>query len=77
MPVSLSVENVPAPVAEALRVRAARHHRSLQGELLDTLGRAALEQRLSIGELHEHVRELGLETRSSSARIVRASRDRR
>jgi antitoxin FitA len=31
---NLSIKDVPEPWAEALRRRAARHHRSLQGELL-------------------------------------------
>jgi antitoxin FitA len=31
---NLSIKDVPEPWAEALRNRAARHHRSLQGELL-------------------------------------------
>jgi antitoxin FitA len=31
---NLSIKDVPEPWAEALRRRAARHHRSLQGELI-------------------------------------------
>jgi plasmid stability protein len=31
---NLSIKNVPEPVVEALRQRARRNHRSLQGELL-------------------------------------------
>ncbi|HMO48816.1 MAG TPA: Arc family DNA-binding protein [Rubrivivax sp.] len=34
MPVSLSIKDVPDELAAALRARAARHHRSLQRELL-------------------------------------------
>jgi hypothetical protein len=37
MPVSFSVKNVPDRVAKALRARARRNHRSLQGELLAVL----------------------------------------
>ena len=37
MAVTLSIRNVPTEVAEALRRRAARHHRSLQGELMALL----------------------------------------
>ena len=37
MPVTLSVKNVPAKLAENLRQRAARNHRSLQGELMAIL----------------------------------------
>jgi predicted nucleotidyltransferase/plasmid stability protein len=41
MPVSFSVKNVPDRVAKALRARATRNHRSLQGELLAILTAAA------------------------------------
>jgi len=34
MAVNLSIKNAPAEVVRRLRERAARHHRSLQGELL-------------------------------------------
>jgi predicted nucleotidyltransferase/plasmid stability protein len=37
MPVSFSVKNIPDRVAKTLRARAARNHRSLQGELLAIL----------------------------------------
>ena len=38
---NLSIKNVPEDVVERLRVRARAHHRSLQGELLDLVCRAA------------------------------------
>lgn len=34
MPVNLSIKEVPDTLAERLRARAERHHRSLQGELM-------------------------------------------
>lgn len=37
MPVNLSVKNVPDALAEKLRERAQRNHRSLQGELVAIL----------------------------------------
>lgn len=43
MSVSFSVKNIPEALAERLRVRAARNHRSLQGELLAILEAAANE----------------------------------
>jgi plasmid stability protein len=43
MPVNLSIKNVPDDIAQALRERAARNHRSLQGELLRLLEAAARE----------------------------------
>ena len=41
MPVNLSIKNVPDEIAEDLRERAARNHRSLQGELLAIIEEAA------------------------------------
>jgi plasmid stability protein len=43
MPVNLSIKDVPDAVAETLRQRAARHHRSLQGELMAIVEQAAAE----------------------------------
>ena len=52
MAVTLTIRNVPDQIAERLRTRAERNHRSLQGEMM-----ALLEQ--SVGErgLGEEVRE--------------------
>jgi plasmid stability protein len=41
MPLNLSVKNVPEALAAKLRERAARNHRSLQGELMAILESAA------------------------------------
>ena len=43
MTINLSVKGVPEAVADALRERAARNHRSLQGELMAIIERAAAE----------------------------------
>lgn len=40
---NLSIRDVPETLAEALRQRAARNHRSLQGELMAIIERAAIE----------------------------------
>ena len=47
MPVSLSIKNVPEALAARLRERAARNHRSLQGELLAILEEAASGPRVA------------------------------
>ena len=39
---NLSIKDVPEDIAEALRQRAARNHRSLQGELMVIIRQAAL-----------------------------------
>ncbi len=75
MPVTLSIKNVPDHLAERLRRRAARHHRSLQGELLAILEEAAAADRpLSPGELLEQLRAAGVETPAESVRFVREDR---
>ena len=43
MPVNLSIKEVPDATADRLRARAQRHHRSLQGELMAIIERAANE----------------------------------
>ena len=45
MPVSFSIKNVPDDLAEALRRRAERNHRSLQGELMAIIDNAVQEGR--------------------------------
>ncbi len=77
MPVNLSIKNAPDEVVQRLRQRAARHHRSLQGELLAIIEEAARsEQELSPAELLAEVLCLGLNTPADSAAIIRADRDR-
>ena len=44
---NLSVKDVPEELAERLRRRAARNHRSLQGELMAIIERAAYEEEAS------------------------------
>ena len=60
---NLSIKNVPNEVVQRLRGRAARRHRSLQGELLAIIEEAVQsEQELSPAELLAEVRGLGLST---------------
>lgn len=47
----LSIKNVPEQVVEKLRQRAASHHRSLQGELMDLICRSTDEN--SLGNTQE------------------------
>ena len=44
MPVNLSIKNAPDLIVERLRRRAARNHRSLQGELMAIIEAAALTE---------------------------------
>ncbi|UCF30710.1 MAG: Arc family DNA-binding protein [bacterium] len=76
MPVNLSVKNVPDEIAEKLRRRAERHHRSLQGELMSILEKSVNEERyLSPSELLEKVRAFDLRTPDEAAGFVRKDRD--
>ncbi|MDA8048831.1 MAG: Arc family DNA-binding protein [Rhodospirillales bacterium] len=77
MPINLSIKNAPDEVVQRLRLRAERHHRSLQGELLAIIEEAVRpDHALSPAELLAEVRRLGLRTPADSAAIIRADRDR-
>lgn len=76
MPVNLSIHNIPDEIAERLRERARRSHRSLQGELMaileeSVLGRAPLTPAEALAE----VRRLGVQTPEESVQMVRQERD--
>jgi plasmid stability protein len=73
MTVTLSIKNVPDDLAERLKQRAARHHRSLQGELMAIIEDAARPG--SIREFARYVDALGLRTPRQAARMVREDRD--
>lgn len=76
MPVDLSVKKVPDDIAERLRARAKRHHRSLQGELLSILEEAAGPARtVTIQELLARGRAIGLSTPDESVEMLREDRD--
>ena len=78
MPVNLSIKGVSDDIAEQLRARALRHHRSLQGELVAILEESVRgPKRLSPNDLLERVRDLGLRTPAESAKIIRRERDAR
>ena len=44
---TLTIKDVPEPLAEQLRQRAARNHRSLQGELMSIIEQAAREDQVT------------------------------
>ena len=78
MPASLSIKNVPDAVVERLRARAARNRRSLQGELLDLIERAAEElPTISARAVYERIRKLKLPAGENSTDIIRDMRDAR
>ena len=77
MTVTLSIKHAPDDVVQRLRERAARNHRSLQGELLAIIEAAAREAPpVDSMALLEDIRALGIKTPSDSVEILRADRDR-
>lgn len=76
MPVNLSIKNTPDDVVALLRARAARHHRSLQGELLAIVEEAVRPARqLEPEEVLAEIRRLGLQTPAEAASLLRDDRD--
>ena len=80
MGVNISIKNVPADKVERLKMRAKLHHRSLQGELLalidDAIGAAPQRRTMTIEELAENARKIGLRTPDESVQMIREDRDR-
>ena len=75
MPVNLSIKNVPDHLAEAVRKRAAKHHRSLQGELISILEETVTQERkLTPTRFLQELRALSLKTPSESLKIIRRDR---
>ncbi len=76
MPVTLSIKNAPDDVVQRLRVRAERHHRSLQGELMAIIEAAAAAPRPPApAAVLAEIRRLGRAPPREAASIVRADRD--
>jgi plasmid stability protein len=76
MAVNLSIKSVPDEIAVRLRERAAKNHRSLQGELLAIVEAAVAERvELTPDQLLAEIRSLGLSTPAESSEMVRADRD--
>jgi len=75
MPVTLSLKNVPNEYAEKLRERAARHHRSVQGELMSIVEDALqTSERLTPKAMLQSIRDMGLSSGCESTHIVRTDR---
>lgn len=90
MSVNLSIKDVPDDIAQRLRERAARNHRSLQGELMAIVERAAsepaLDERLALRRTTpsrpvEHIaqdaRQRFGDVQTSSVELIREMRDNR
>lgn len=78
MATSISIKGAPDDLVRRLKARAARHHRSLQGEVLAILEEAVREDEvLDPKDVARLVREMGLSTPAESAEWIREDRDRR
>ncbi len=77
MPVDLSVKNVPDDIAEKLRSRAKKNHRSLQGELMAILEEAARPRRMSLEEADVYLKSLHFHTPDQATAWIREERDAR
>jgi plasmid stability protein len=77
MTITLSIKNVADELAQRLKERAARNHRSLQGELMAIIESVANPAPPAmIDEIYARVQASGLRTpRGESARIMRLDRD--
>ena len=75
MAVNLSIKNVDDRVVERPRQRAARNHRSLQGELRAIIEEQAdAEPQLTLEQILHEVRRRGLHTPRESLKMIRADR---
>ena len=72
---NLSIKKVPDELVSRLKARAKLHHRSLQGELMSILEESVQPKKVSVGEVYQRVRDLGLTTGSDSVLMVREDRD--
>lgn len=76
MAINLSIKNVPDELAAQIKARAARNHRSLQGELMAILESVAQETPLlTLDEIWKQGKQLALATPADSAEIIREMRD--
>ena len=75
MAVSLSIKSVPEELVDALRSRAARNHRSIQGELLHILEAAVRPRPFRAEALRRQLHALGIATPGESVMMVREDRD--
>jgi plasmid stability protein len=78
MAVSLSIKDVPDRLARLLRERAARNHRSIQGELMSILEDAVEERPFRAKEFVDRLRAFRLPAGDGeSTAIIRKARDAR
>jgi plasmid stability protein len=62
MPANLSVKNIPDDLVAKLLSRAKHSHRSLQGELMTILEEAIGPSKMSLDEVRQRAKQLGIQT---------------
>ena len=78
VPRSLSIKNAPDAMVRRLKLRAAKNHRSLHGELLAILEEAVRSpDAMSARDVLAEVGRLGVRTPREAASIIRKDRDAR
>lgn len=78
MPVNLSIKNAPDDIVERVRKRAKQNHRSLQGEVLAILDETTRSvEKISLHEVMERNRAMGLSTPDEATQWIREDRDSR
>jgi plasmid stability protein len=77
MPVNFSIKNVPDDIAQALRERAVRNHRSLQGGFGTGLEPLVTRNPITVEEAARRARELFPGGTESSVEFIRRDRDER
>lgn len=78
MAVNLSIKNVPEHLAQKLRKRAAKNHRSLQGELISILeASVSAEKALTPMQYLSEIDMQGLHTPEESEVMVKEDRNAR
>jgi plasmid stability protein len=76
MSVNFSIKNVPDEIADQIKSRAAKNHRSLQGELMSIIeASVAKNETMTPAELLKEIRSLELSTPAESRDMVRDDRD--
>lgn len=85
MPTTLTIKDVPDELAAKLRLRAEAHERSLQDELMEIILAAttfeatdiAARPKLTLAEMWEASRNMGLHSPDEATQIIRKMRDNR
>jgi plasmid stability protein len=77
MSVTLSIKNVPDDLADALRARARRNNRSIQGELVSILDQTVRRKPFAARAFLAKIEALRFQTPDEAVQMIREDRDSR